>query len=940
MLKARLRLAWIILFFLGTSALFAGTTGKIMGIITDADTGEPIPGVNVVVKGQPFGAATDLDGAFIILNLPPGYYDLSAQMIGYGEVIQENIQVVSDRTVSVNFEMKVSLMETEAVVVVAKRSMVRKDETNKTAVLDFEVFSEMPIQEFDEAVAAQAGITTDESGDLHLRGGRSGEIAYMVDGILVQDPFYKSGANDINLDKFTIQELQMQTGAFGAEYGQAMSGVINIVTKEGKRKNYSMRFEYETPWLGESPYRKQDWMLSSDLVDVPAGDEELYRDALRQYAEAGDTTFSSTPTDYDQIGTSQYVVEPFESIPGVGELPKLFGKTFYGINNLTLSGPVPYLNKLSFFASFRYSNIPPYLPFGYDARRNFNLKLTYRIKDNMKLNSTIQKSKRYYKPYSHVWKYRPFALEDRDDTVERQTLEFAHTLNNTSFYTLRLSHYYHRYYRYNPNREFKISDYPKEIWSDADKLDSVIVADNSDWKKGTTNSDGFYVAGDRGRYEDNKTYTNALKFDYVNQIYKEHEIKLGVEYKAHTLDRDRWRYPWAGSAHYVEIYKHHPEEFASYIQDKMEYERFVLNLGIRYDYFNPHTTMWTDIYTAGSLDDATGEWIPSKEVPAKAKQHFSPRIGIAYPVTEKMIFRSSYGHFYENASFYNMYKQRDVAAGGIPLVGNPSIESQKTVQYEFGIKSQISDDWSIDVNAYFKDITNLAASTYISVFPYNYTVFDNSDYASVKGIDLSIEKRAGQFFTGIFNYSLSVAKGNESAASDGYNNYRGVDVSLRPNKEYYLDFDRRHDFSLNAIFQTPRDFGPAIAGMKVLGNWNANILAQVSSGLPYTPFVEESAENVFVERNTGRKPWFANVDLRVQKTMNVIKSVRLSAFVVVKNLFNRLNNNLIWSRTGTSWDAGPTSSHSKDRIYNPANVSRPRQISLGLRFLFKSPGQE
>ena len=921
---------------LGVSILLAGTTGKIVGLVTDSETGEPIPGVNILVIDHKFGAATDLDGTYLIMNLPPGYYDISAQMIGYGEVIKKDIQVVADKTVAVNFVLKEALLETEAVIVVAERPLVRRDETNKTAVLDFEIFSAMPIQEFDEAVAVQAGFTTDEAGNLHLRGGRAGEVAYMVDGVLVQDPFYKSGASDLNLDKYMIQELQMQTGAFGAEYGQAMSGIINIVTKEGMRKDYSFLLEYESAWLGSSPYRQQDWMLNTDMVYVPSGEEQLYRDAWRLYAEEGDTTFSTTPTNYDKVGVSQYKVEPFEKIPGLGELTTIFGKPFYGTINSTFSGPIPFLNKLSFFASLRYANIPPYLPYGYDARRNINVKITYHILDNMKLNFNIQRSNRYYKPYSHVWKYRPFALEDREDYIAREGLELSHTLNNTSFYTLRLSRYYHRYYRYNPNRSFKISDYPEEIWGDAQKLDSVIVADNSDWEKGRTNSDGFYVAGDRGRYEDNNTYTYSAKFDYVSQFRKEHEIKAGLVYKYHTVNRDRWRYPWPGSAHYVEIYTHNPIEFAAYIQDKMEYERFILNIGLRYDYFDPQATMWKDIYTAGYLDDSTGEWVPAEDVPAKVKQHFSPRIGVAYPVTEYMIFRSSYGHFYENASFYNMYKQRNVAAGGIPLVGNPSIESQKTVQYEFGLKTQIGDNWSFDVNAYFKDITNLAASTYITVFPYNYTVFDNSDYASVKGIDFTLQRRSGSFFYGIFNYTLSVAKGNESSASDGYNYYRGVDVTLRPNKEYYLDFDRRHTFSINAVLQTPRDFGPAWGSYHLFGNWNINFVAQLSSGLPYTPFVEESTENVFVEKNTGRKPWYANIDVRIQQTVNIFQTVRLSLFVVVKNIFDRLNNNLVWARTGTSWDAGPTSSYSQDRIHNPASVSQPRQISIGARFVFNS----
>ncbi|NOX89737.1 MAG: TonB-dependent receptor [Calditrichaeota bacterium] len=936
---AKRKLAWIIVILLWatSSVLWAGTTGKIVGIVTDKQTGEPLPGANVIIERKPYGAATDLEGAFLIMNIPPGYYDISAQMIGYQKLIKENIMVMADRTVIINFELESATLETEAIVVQAERPMVRRDETNKAAILDFEVFQDMPIQEFDEAVAAQVGIVTDEAGDLHLRGGRAGEIAYLIDGILVQDPFYKSGAADINLDKYLIQELQLQTGAFGAEYGQAMSGVINIVTREGDQNKYSFRMEYESPQINNSPYRKVDWMLHSDMVDVPPGQEDAYRDSWRFYAQPGDTTFSTTPTPYDPIGVSQYKVPRFESIPKAGDLPRLFGNPVYGFFTSNFSGPIPFVKKLSFFASSRYSNIYSYLPFGYDSRRDYNVKFTYRPLNVLKINASIQRSRRYYKPYSHLWKYRPFALEDRQNIVNRETLEITHTINPNSFYTLRLSRYYHRFYRFNPNRKFKISDYPEEIWSDPQKLDSVIVADNSDWEKGTRNSDGFYVRGDRGRYEDNKLTTYAAKIDYVNQLNRRHEIKSGFEYKYHTVDRDRWRYPWPGSAHYVEIFTYHPEEFSTYIQDKMEYERFVLNLGLRYDYFDPHATMWEDIYTPGYLDDDTGEWIPAKEVPAKPKQHISPRIGIAYPVTEKMVFHSSYGHFYENPSFYNMYKHHDVTVGGIPLVGNPSIKSQKTVQYEFGVKVQIASNWSFDVNAYFKDITNLAASTYRLVFPYNFTVFDNSDYASVKGIDFTLEKRMGRFFTGVLNYSISVARGNESSASDGYNNYRGVDVTLRPNREYYLDFDRRHDISMNAIFKTPKNFGPRLFGSKIFASWNLNLLIQAASGLPYTPFVEESAENVFVERNTGRKPWYSQVDLRLQKTTKLTSSISLSGFLIVKNLFNRLNENYVWSRTGRAWDAGPTSSYSQDRIHNPANVSILRQISFGFRFLFSKP---
>lgn len=916
------------------NTLLAGTTGKISGMIKDKDNNEPLIGVNVVVEGTVLGAATHHNGVFTIINIPPGIYNLKAMMIGYKTVTLENIQVFTDMTSSANFELESSIIEGETVVVQAERPLVQRDETAKTAILDFQVFSEMPIQEVSEAIATQSGFTSDEAGNLHLRGGRSGEIAYMIDGVLVQDPFYKSGAAGVLLDKYLIQELQVMTGAFSAEYGQAMSGVINIVTKEGSLEKYTGRIEYESHWLNESPYRKQDWMLYSDLVSIPTGDENKYRDSQRWYQWNSENPDSlvSTPTEYDPIGTSKYSVPEFESIPGVGKLPSIFGSPLYGYYTANLSGPVPFIKNLSFFASGRYSNYYSHLQFGYNANRDFNIKLSYCLHD-IKINASVQRSCRYSKPYDHRWKYTPEGYEDRQDLVDRESLELTHVLGEKTFYTVRLSRYVRGFLRYNPNRKFKISDYPEYIYSNSELLDSLIILE-SDWKQGSLNAGGYYVSGDHGRYEDNETATYSAKFDMLSQLSHHHEIKTGLEFTYYTVKRDRWIQPWANAPHYIEIFEHNPNELAVYLQDKMEYDRFVLNVGLRFDYLDANHTMWEDIYVAGELDETTGEWTPSKEVAVEPQYHISPRIGIAYPVTDKVVFRSSYGHFYEKPGFYEMYKSHDVVADRHPLVGNSKIKNQKTVQYEFGVKSQIGNNWTFDVNAYYKDITNLAASAYHIGFPYHFTIFDNSDYASVKGIEFTLERKVGRFFTGVLNYSLSVAKGNESSSSDGYNLYRGVDVSERPNREYYLDFDRRHDLSFNSIIKIPRDFGPKFLGFKPFERWNMNLMLELASGLPYTPTLDEGFVDIFIERNTGRKPWFSQVDLRLQRNIQVLDNVEIMPYLVVKNLFNRLNTNYVWTRTGEAWDAGIASSYSKDRQHNPENAGISQQISVGMRVTF------
>ena len=920
----------VLLLILSTGLIYGGTTGKISGQVIDVENGEPLPGVNVIIVGTSLGAATDLNGNYFILNIPPGIYSVQATMIGYEKIIKKDVRAIVDRSIGLDFSMKIEIIAGTTVTVVAERPLIEKDITSKTTYLDFEKFQNMPVTDFTQAIAVQAGMTTGDGGELHLRGGRAGEIAYMIDGVLVQDPYFKSGASSFELDKYTIQEMQLITGAFSAEYGQAMSGIINIVTKDPDIHDYHGRIEYRSQNLVESPYQQADWMLHTDLFDVPEGEEAEYRDKWRLYSSEGETSHSQLPG--DDVGVSEFKNYDFTEIPGVGKLPEIFGSPMHGYYVANLTGPVPFMKHLSFFVTGRYDNFRSRYSFGYDATREINGKFIYNLTDfKIKYNAHI--TRRYYKPYSHRWRYNPDGYEARQRFADRHLFEITHTISPRTFYTTRLYYEKHYHLDHNPNRKFKISDYPAAIYNNPDKLDSVIAVD-SDWEKYLSTSDGWYYEGDRGRYEENITETFTLKFDLISQISLNHQLKFGFEGKKHDINRDRWRYIWPGSAHYVEIYDKHPKEFASYIQDKMEYQRFVMNVGLRFDYFDANATMFEDIFKPGTLDPETGEWIPAEEKMVDPQIHYSPRIGIAYPITDRMTFSSNYGHFYEIPRFYDMFKHHDATSVGDPLLGNPSIKSQKTVTYEFGLKYSFAPGWIFEVSAYFKDITNLASSTYKNFYPYDFTVYENSDYASTKGIELTIEKKYGQYVSGILNYTFSVARGNESASGDGYDLYRGEDVTMRPNREFYLDFDRRHDISMNVVLNTPDKFGPPIGNFYLLGDMNISIIGQLASGLPYTPYFDDELGSIFIEQNTGRKPWTKTVDLHAHKGFQIYKKLKIETFIMIRNLFNTVNTRYVWSRTGDHWNAGPKSSYSQDRQHDPSRILALRSISIGARFLF------
>lgn len=225
----------VIIFLFLTNILFSGTTGKIAGKVTDVENGEPLPGTNILVVGTFLGASTDLDGYFVILNVPPGIYTIETMMIGYNPVKMENIKISIDFTTRVDFQLRSTILEMgETVVIVAERDMVRKDLTSSLSTVSSEEIAVMPVEEFKDVLALQAGIVEGSDGATHIRGGRASEIAYLIDGVSVTDPF--SGNIALEVENAGVQELQVISGTYNAEYGQAMSGIVEIATKDGGKK--------------------------------------------------------------------------------------------------------------------------------------------------------------------------------------------------------------------------------------------------------------------------------------------------------------------------------------------------------------------------------------------------------------------------------------------------------------------------------------------------------------------------------------------------------------------------------------------------------------------------------------------------------------------------------------------------------------------------------
>jgi hypothetical protein len=237
---------FLLLLFIIQASLFAGVTGKFVGNVADNNTGEPLIGANIIIQGTTLGAVTNHEGRFIIINIPPGVYSIKVSFIGYETVLFENVKIIVDQTTSIAAKLSVKSVQVGEVVVIAKSSMIHKDLTSSISVISREEIEALPVSNFTGLLSLQAGVVGSGT-DLHIRGGRSNEIAYMIDGMLVQDPLLGGLATNIGRD--AIQEMSLLSGTFNAEYGNALSGVVNIVTRDGS-DDYSGKIEMKTSEFG------------------------------------------------------------------------------------------------------------------------------------------------------------------------------------------------------------------------------------------------------------------------------------------------------------------------------------------------------------------------------------------------------------------------------------------------------------------------------------------------------------------------------------------------------------------------------------------------------------------------------------------------------------------------------------------------------------------
>jgi outer membrane receptor protein involved in Fe transport len=804
---------------------FAGTTGKIAGKITDRTTNDPLVGANVILVGTSLGASVGVDGSYVILNIPPGTYSVRVTMIGYTPKVINGARVIVDQTTTLNATLDVASVLMGEVVIQADRPMIQKDMTSTSYIVTSEQMQVLPVRNFIEVLNMQAGVVS-EGNTLYVRGGRGNEVAFLIDGMYVNDPVMGGLATQISNE--AISELNFLSGTFNAEYGNALSGVVNIITREGG-KTFAGNFEARTSEFGVAPYNN----YRENRVDV------------------------------------------------------------------TLSGPV-LGDYTSFFVTGERDARSSWLPFGSDQTRSIMAKATAKFAPELKGVLTWRYGDDDRRPYNHSWKYIPDQYLKVREKSRQIIASITHTVAPNFFYDLHFSYFNQSYY------------------SGVDKDTSQYLGLDA-WSYLATAGTGFefYAKRDPIELTDNRTQTLNAKGDLVWQINKNNEIKSGFELKKHKLkyfdDYDPKRnFP------YITDFTKEPFEGSVYAQDKIEMNAFVMNLGMRFDYADQLSPF------------RSNPLVPTSIVASKPKLQWSPRLGVAHPISDRTSLHFSYGHFFQNPDYTRLYEnsQYDVNVRE-PIFGQPNLDAERTTAYEVGVSHQFGEALVGSFTAYYKDVIGLVGTQYF--FPYvegryvGYTLYVNEAYANIKGFEVRVDLRRTKYLSGSMTYTYSVAKGSASSETE---DYPGTTTSTLL---YPLGFDKPHMFNLNANLYLPPQTGLSVFGVYPLENTIWNFVVRASSGYPYTP-TPNGRSISYIEKNSARMPMTYSVDAQISKEWK-FSSTKVTIFAEILNLTDHKNVLYVYTDTGEP-DVTYSGGYSQDYMHDPSNFGPPRRIRLGARFGF------
>jgi len=947
------RIKFLLLFLLfAVPALTFAQTGKVVGKVTDLETGEPLIGANVLIESTSLGAATDENGDFIILNVPPGSYSIKARYIGYREQIKQKVSVAVNLTTEVNFNLPTEEYTTETVVVQAKKPLVSKNITNSTAVVKAEDIENLPIRGVGAIVATQAGVVSGRGG-LNIRGSRNDAVSYYIDGVLVNNPVF--GGAQMGAINNAIEEIQVQAGGYSAEYGGANGGIITTQTKTGSDK-YNVTFEaitdnfakQGTKYLGSYSTQYSEMVLTAGGPILPS-----YK-KLRFFF-AGSNLFNRGGAAFRQGFDFKDVYDP-----SLGAQADTFD--YYYPDGYTVNAPN---NTYQIQGNLTWDLNPVNIKWNVNFRRNDSRS------GASAYNLAAERS----------------APENQSHTFAT-SLKITQVLSQNSFYDVIVNYFGDFYVTMDPVFKHNITAYGDSILN-AD-VGRPLLADGR-YQLALQGMGVSVYPSDRpfSNYRKQRTESLGGKLNFLYQLGKHHEFKTGAEFQRYTIRRyslgspftiatlqrsiadgnvkdvynrlDNYGYDVYGNAtdEGLDAAKH-PVFAAFYIQDKMEFSDLVLNIGFRLDYIdidgkvfkNPHNVQFT----------SDGEIDPAGLKDVDPLLQVSPRIGFSFPVTDITVFHAQYGKFIQQTRLRDVYQGYSVMADNIKggfAISQPvgfGLRPERTTSYEIGFRQQIGNNFAFDITGFYKDIKDQVQIRQIFADPgaahNQYYAWINGDFSTIKGVELKLDLRRVERIAMTFSYTYSDARGTGSNPSTSFRAIWQSPTATPyfPQQIAPLDFNQTHRGYLNIDYRfADNDGGP------IFENMGLNLLFGFNSGFNYTLVDGFFNARIPLEPlNSSTTPWNFQLDLKWDKSFD-FGPLGFNVYLWVINVLNIQNITNVFKNSGDAYDDGWLASEDgkarrdgysinygpefgqlygelyRASHYSSGNFGAPRQIRLGVR---------
>ncbi|HUF10277.1 MAG TPA: TonB-dependent receptor, partial [Rhodothermales bacterium] len=838
------------------------------------------PGVQILIEQTEQGTVTDPDGYYDILNVKPGTYTVIFRFLGFAVTRVEEVKVIVDKTTTVDVRMQEEVIEGAEILVVAERTLIQVDRTTTTSFVDQEKLEALPVTGIGEVIDLQAGVV-----DGHFRGGRIGEVSYLVNGISIINPINNQAAFEV--EKNMVAGLEVISGVFNAEYGQAMSGVVNILTRDVPSR-----------WSGS---------LSGELGATASGREIEF---LGRTAEPGNnlraTDFRSVMVPYHEASGFPARKDVQFSLGGplVRERIGLQfgGRYFYNegtvigrrlfapsdsSQNLNSGNPQTWI--------IESTGDQEFVPHDHE-RYSFNGKLTYRLSNSLKseYEFVYQENSGWNLNFAnyHERKYVPDGANRYSNRSQFHLVALRLTPGATSFAGLNYSYLRDR-------GSSQLYDVP-DNFDETGLLDPRYVSPELDQLVG---ANAFSVGGNDLFNSRDVTETHTILGDYTVQFNRINELKAGFSARLHKIhqanhgievsSRTGFRPMPVVDEFGRDTLRTSPYELAAYVQDKMEYRNLVLNFGLRFDYFEPDYLIpidWTqanDLYIPVYNDagGATGDSLFNREE-APARYQLSPRVGIGFPISASGAIRFSAGLFFQTPPLNLLYENSEYEVNpqdNSTTFGNPAIDPERTLHFEIGLQQALTNALGLELTLFSKDIRNLTGvEIQRDVATTNFFVrYINRDVGTSRGVTISLFQRPIGPISWNVDYTLQFADGTSSDPNEAFDRFQAGQEEILTLVR--LDWDRRHVLN-NSITYAP-------------WQWlSMTMVNRYQSGTPYT--TERNFIVSYIENN-GDRPSNYMADLRLGLTPPFLAD-NLSFTLQIDNLFDSRAHTGVYNDSGRS----------------------------------------